>query len=139
VKQDLIAAYKWGELATRGGSGVINFEAISGQSTRNAAILKMNADQIAEANKQVAEFVPHQQQKSDLPEPDWVEKIKLNGINGTAENRLAIINGRTLGKDDRIILKIGETKTAIHCLEIRESSVVIAIDGLPGSRELKLP
>lgn len=137
VKQDLVEAYKWGELSAEG--SMIDVATISGRSTRDAAILKMNADQIAEARKRVAEFVPHQQQKSDLPEPVWVQKIKLVGISGTPDHRFAIINNRTFEKGDQTALKIGEKHVTVHCLEIRESSVVISIEGLDGTHELKMP
>jgi Sel1 repeat len=72
VKQDLIEAYKWGELSSKGLS--YDVAAVIGRSARDAAILKMNADQIAEARKRVAVFVPHQPQKSELPELAWVKK-----------------------------------------------------------------
>jgi TPR repeat protein len=137
VKQDLIEAYKWGELSSENPSH--EFIVFPGDSIRNAAILKMNADQIAEARKRVAAFVPHQPQKSDLPEPVWVQKIKLAGISGTPDHRFAIINNRTFEKGDQTALKIGEKRVTVHCLEIRESSVVISIEGLDGTRELKMP
>jgi hypothetical protein len=138
VKQDLVEAYKWGELAS-GGSPFDYFATPSGRSTRDAAILKMNADQIAEARRRVAAFVPHQPQKSDLPEPAWIQKIKLGGISGTPDHRLVLINNKTFAKGDQTALKIGEKRVMVHCLEIRESSVVVSIEGLDGTRELKMP
>jgi hypothetical protein len=137
VKQDLIEAYKWGELSAKNPSP--DFVVFSGASTRNAAILKMNADQIMEGRKCVAAFVPHKPQKSELPEPAWVQKIKLGGISGTPDHRLALINNKTFEKGDQSTVKIGETLVMVHCLEILESSVVISIEGLDGTRELKMP
>ena len=138
VKQDLIEAYKWGDLSAKNPSpGFSPF--FSGDSIRDAAILKMNADQIAEARRRVAAFVPHQPQKSDLPEPAWVQKIKLGGISGTPDHRLVLINNKTFAKGDQTALKIGEKRVMVHCLEIRESSVVVSIEGLDGTRELKMP
>ena len=137
VKQDLIEAYKWGELSSEGLPFVVT--TISGRSIRDAAILKMNADQITEARKRVAAFVPHQPQKSDLPEPAWVQKIKLGGISGTPDHRFALINKKTFGKGDQSTVKIGDKLVMVHCLEIRESSVVVSIEGLDGTRELKMP
>ena len=46
VKQNLVEAYKWGELASQG--SMLDVAIITGRSTCDAAILKMNADQIAE-------------------------------------------------------------------------------------------
>jgi len=51
--------------------------------------------------KRVAAFVPHQPQKSDLPEPAWVQKIKLGGISGTPGHRLVLINNKRLQKATR--------------------------------------
>jgi hypothetical protein len=137
VKQDLIEAYKWGELATHNRTS-LDILAISGQSTRDAAILKMTADQLTEAKKRVAEFSPHQPAKCELPEPGWVQQIKLSDINGTARNRLAIINGKTFGSGDDLDLKVAGKKVNVKCLEIREKSVVVQIQDLPGEQELKL-
>src|ERR1039458_859459 len=137
VKQDLIEAYKWGDLADK--NPIPEFVVFSGASARDAAILKMNAEQIQEAHRRVAAFVPHLLRKSDLPEPVWVQHIKLGGISGAAGHRFAIINNKTFAKNDQMTLKIGEKEISVHCLEIGESSVIISIEGLDGIRELKMP
>ena len=99
----------------------------------------MNADQMAEAHQRVAAFVPHKPRQSDLPEPAWVQKIKLVGMSGSPDHRLALINNKTFEKGDQSAVNIGEKLVKVHCLEIRESSVVISIEGLDGTRELKMP
>lgn len=136
VKQDYVEAYKWGELASQG----LMFDVAtgSGRSVRDAAILKMDAGQIAEARNRVAAFVPHQPEKSDLPESAWVQKIKLGGISGTPDHRFTLINNQTFAKGDQAAVKIGEKRVTLHCLEIRESSVVVSIEGIEGTRELKM-
>jgi hypothetical protein len=63
----------------------------------------------------------------------------LGGISGTPDHRLALINNKTFEKGDQSTVKIGETLVMVHCLEILESSVVISIEGLDGTRELKMP
>jgi hypothetical protein len=136
VKLDLIEAYKWGELSARNPSW--DFVIYSGASTRDAAVLKMNADQIEAAHKRVAEFVPHQPNKSDLPEPAWVQKIKLGGISGTPARRFAIINGKTFEKGDQTAVTIDGKKVTVSCLGVGESSVSISIEGIEGTRELKM-
>ena len=98
----------------------------------------MDADQIAEAQRRIAEFVPHQTNKSDLPDPAWVEKIKLHGISGAGDHRLAIINDQTFEKGDQIALRIDGKSVKVTCLEIRDSSVSVSIDGIAGKRELKM-
>jgi hypothetical protein len=136
VKQDLIEAYKWGALAAEG--SMIDVAAISGHSTRDAAILKMNADQIAEGHKRVAAFVPHQPQQSELPEPAWVKKIKLNGISGTPAKRFATIGKQTFEKGEKRTVKIDGQPVIIQCLEITDSSATISIEGVEGPRTLSL-
>jgi hypothetical protein len=136
ARQDLIEAYKWGDLSAK--NPAPEFIVFTGASTRDAAILKMNAEQIAEAHRRVAAFVPHQPRKSDLPEPAWVQQIKLGGISGAPDHRFAIINNKTFAKNDQVTLKIGAKEVTVRCLEIHASSVVVAIDGLEGPRELKI-
>jgi hypothetical protein len=136
VKLDLLEAYKWGELSARNPG--MDFAIYPGASTRDNAVLKMNASQIEAAHKRVAEFVPHQTLKSDLPEPGWVQRIKLNGISGTTDHRFAIINGKTFENGDQTAVKIDGKKVMVSCLEVRESSVSISIEGIEGTRELKM-
>ncbi|MDR3459990.1 MAG: hypothetical protein P4N60_21395 [Verrucomicrobiae bacterium] len=136
VKQDYIEAYKWGELATHNSS--FGFGSLNGTYIRDAAVLKMNTAQIEEARKRVAAFVPLSPKKSDIVEPAWVQEIKLASISGKSDERLAIINNRTFGKGDQINLKLGGKPVAVHCLEIREDSAVISIEGVEGTRELKM-
>lgn len=137
VKPDLIEAYKWGDLSAQ--NPTLELIIFAGASSRDAAILKMNAGQISEAQKRVAAFVPHPPRKSDQPAPAWVQQIRLSGISVAAGHRFAIINTKTFAPNDRITLKIGEREVPVQCLEIRESSVVIAIEGVDGTSELKLP
>jgi hypothetical protein len=137
VKQDLVEAYKWGDLSAKNPS--LEFIVFTGGATRDAAILKMNADQIKEAQKRVAAFIPHQTRKSDLPEPAWLQQIKLSGISGLPGHRLAIINNKTFGTNDQMSVEIGSKTVSVRCLEIHESSVVISIEGMDVTRELKLP
>lgn len=137
VKRDLVEAYKWGELASKG--SMIDVATIAGRSCRDAATLEMAADQIAEAQKRASAFVPHQLKASDMPEPSWVKQIKLNGISGSAGRRLAVINGKTLQNGEQTSLKLGEKSVTVRCIEIRQASVVISIDGLDGTRELRFP
>ena len=136
VKQDLIEAYKWGDLAAQG--SMIDTATISGRSTRDSAILKMTPDQISEAKKRVAAFIPHVPGKDELPEPSWVGQIKLSGLSGAADHRLAIIGGATFSQGETASVKVAGRTVKVHCLEIREKSVLVEIDGLDKPRELFL-
>jgi hypothetical protein len=136
VPRDLVEAYKWGELASKG--SMIDVATTTGRSARDAATLKMNAEQIGEAQRRATAFIPHQPKPSEVPEPSWVQQIKLNGMVGPPERRRAIINGKGLEKGEQALLKLGERTVTLRCLEVRESSVVITIDGLDGTRELRM-
>jgi hypothetical protein len=140
VALDLAEAYKWGDLAAKGSP--LHAATITGRSRRDAAVLKMPPDQIEEARKRVASFVPRQFDKSNLPAapaPAWLQQIKLKGISGALGNRFALINNQTLKKGDASPIKIGTNTVTLRCLEIRDKSVTVSIDGLNGTTELTLP
>jgi TPR repeat protein len=137
VKRDLIEAYKWGELASQG-MPEFYIPADRPRSIRDAAILKMNADQIAEAHKRVAAFTPHKPGKDELPEPAWVKKIKLNGISGPDDKRLAMIGNHTFEKGERGTVNIDRQSVVIQCLEITATTATISIEGIDGTRTLTL-
>lgn len=136
VKRDLIEAYKWGDLAAQG----IGFSigSTSGLSASNSAIMNMDADQIAEAKRRVAAFVPHKMEKSEQPTPAWVQKIKLSGISGVAPHFLAVIGSHTFKEGDLGSLKIGGKSVMIKCVTINDSSATIIIAGIDGARVLTL-
>lgn len=137
VQRDLLEAYKWGDLA---GQGTPFFPpVITGRGVRDAAVLKMSADQIAEARQRVAAFKPHVPAKSELPEPAWVKQLKLSGLSGPADRRLAVINNQTFGAGDVNVLKVAGQSVTVKCLEIREKSVRMQIEGLDKPVELTLP
>lgn len=139
MKQDLVEAYKWGDLAAQG--SMIDTATITGRSCRDSAILKMDAGQIAEARKRVAAFVPHQPTRLEIPtapEPSWAKQIKLIGISGPVSRRLAIINNQTFEKGDEIKVKVAQQSVNIRCIEVGETSAIVMIEGLESQRELKL-
>jgi len=137
VQQDYVQAYKWGELASE--KSALSPGNLNGIYIRDAATLKMNTAQIEEARRQIAAFSPQAPKPTDIVEPAWVQDIRLASISGPPDDRLALINNRTFGPGDVINLKLGGQPVAIHCLEVRESSVVISIAGIEGTRELVLP
>ena len=136
VKQDFVEAYKWGEVASRGSP----FEpaSITGKSVRDSAILKMDTAQLEEARKRVDKFAPKSATPEQLAEPVWAKEIHLTGISGKPSERLAVINNRTFGVGDKISLKLGGKPVVVQCLEIHESSAVISVEGISGTREIKL-
>ncbi len=63
--------------------------------------------------------------------------LLLNGVGGTRDHRLCIINGQTFGPGDEEDVKTPDgRKVKIRCLEVKEESVIIQVDG--ERRELRL-
>ncbi len=60
----------------------------------------------------------------------------LQGISGTSDRRLAIINGRTFAAGEEGEITVGARRVNVRCVEIRADSVVIETGG--SSRELHL-
>ena len=44
----------------------------------------------------------------------------------------------TFGVGDKISLKLGGKPVVVQCLEIHESSAVISVEGISGTREIKI-
>jgi hypothetical protein len=55
--------------------------------------------------------------------------LVLNGLSGTPENRLAIVNGRTLAKGESSEVNVAGRRVLIRCIEIREKSAVVEAGG----------
>lgn len=130
IKQDWIQAYKWAELSARQPGSMFNPAGISARSIRDSAILKLSEPQLAEARKLVAEFSPHAAAKSELPLPAWVKEIKLSGLSGLPDHRLAIINDTTFAVGESDVIKVAGKKVNMTCKEIREKSVLVQLEGL---------
>ena len=64
--------------------------------------------------------------------------FSLKGLSGPAGRRLALINNRTLaaGEDAEVTTAMGRVK--IHCVEVKEDSVIIKVDKLGETIELHL-
>lgn len=62
--------------------------------------------------------------------------LMLKGISGTVEKRLAIINNKTFEAGEEAELRINGQPVKVKCVEIREKSVIVSINGI--SKELSL-
>jgi protein disulfide-isomerase len=71
------------------------------------------------------------------PPPAYSE-LALRGISGPKDRRLALINNETLGAGESAKVKLGDTLVRVRCLEVREDSVLIRIEGREQPVELKL-
>jgi hypothetical protein len=55
--------------------------------------------------------------------------LRLNGISGSPDRRLAIINNVTFGVGDEAEVHTSQGRIRIHCIEITGNTVVIESDG----------
>ncbi|MDB6063937.1 MAG: Sel1 domain protein repeat-containing protein [Pedosphaera sp.] len=133
VKKDWVEAYKWYSLAHDGQA----FEVVGGVY-RDRLVLKMTSEQINEGQERVKKFLASPDKSEPMPEPSFVDHLKLGGISGADNHRLAIINNHTFAAGEDAKVKIDGRVVNIHCLEIREDSVLIKAEGVEKSMELKL-
>jgi len=64
--------------------------------------------------------------------------LVLKGISGAKDRRFALVNNQTLAKGDTAVVKLEDKSVKVRCLEIRERSVVLIVDGQTEPRELAL-
>ncbi|MGN6555032.1 MAG: hypothetical protein ACTHLW_15095 [Verrucomicrobiota bacterium] len=62
--------------------------------------------------------------------------LMFQGMSGSSENRLAIINGRTLAEGEETDVTIGTGRVHFRCIQINPESVVIEVGNT--RRELRL-
>ena len=74
-------------------------------------------------------------QPAPTPVPDT---LTLIGISGAGSRRLALINDRSFNANESGKVRFASTNTVVHCLEIRDSSVVIQVEGSTDKQELFL-
>jgi Sel1 repeat len=136
VKADLLEAYKWGDIAANAPKTVPG--SIAGASVRDAAIQKMSFDEIAKAKQRVVTYYSHIPFTHEPPDPDWVAEIRLTGVSGPVNARLAIINNHTFAVGDTSSLKISGNAVQVHCVEVRDKSALIQIQGIHHLKNLTL-
>ena len=131
VKQDRMEAYKWYRLGSKK-NGLL------GTMKLDPLILKMSQEQIQQRERRVKDFTPHRTAKEELPDPQYVQDIVLKSISGPPDRRFALINNQTLGKGETARIKAGQKTVTVRCLEIKEKSVVIQIEGIEQPKEIGL-
>jgi len=70
--------------------------------------------------------------KNGKPAADPVtglDGIALKAISGPKDHRLALINSEPVSAGERVRIKVGDQTVEITCVEVRESSVVIRVQG----------
>lgn len=64
--------------------------------------------------------------------------LVLKGITGAANRRFALINNQTLSAGETATVRITNGQVQVRCLEIREDSVLVIVEGNPEQTVLKL-
>ena len=75
--------------------------------------------------------------KPVVPLPPTLPLV-LKGISGAKGRRLALINNRSFEAGEQVEFKINNQSIRVRCVEIREQSAVISIEGMGGTQELIL-
>jgi thioredoxin-related protein len=70
--------------------------------------------------------------------PQHFDDIVLKTISGTKERRFAMLNNTTFAPGDTAKVKLQNGDVKVRCLEIRDKSVIVAVDGQTEPREIKL-
>lgn len=70
------------------------------------------------------------------PPPAVPEDIFLKGVNILKDRRLAIVNNYTVAQGEEFDLKLKGKTYRVQCVEVKERSVVIRVDGI--NKELPL-
>jgi hypothetical protein len=138
VTSDLPEAYKWFSLAAAGNNPFDPVQ-LEGKRALDALVLKMTQDQIAEGQKRVAAFTPRKLTDLELLDTSHPQALRLSGISGPPDQRLAIINGKTFAPGEQGDVKAGTQTFRIKLQEIKERSVIISFSDETATRELHLP
>ena len=64
--------------------------------------------------------------------------VALKGISGLPGKRLALLGNRTLEAGEEFETKFNNQIFKVHCVEVREKSVVISVEGSPETKEIHL-
>lgn len=133
VPTDRIEAYKFYRLAYA--------ESDPAKKALNQLVLGFDAKQIAEAEKRAADFAKDfaiiKPVKAAPSELDQLP-LTLNGISGETDHRLAIINGATFAAGESGHVTANGKSFRLHCVEIKDDSVVVQLVGTDGNREIYL-
>ncbi len=75
--------------------------------------------------------------QSSTPRPSLLTTLKLRGLSRSPTQRMVLINKYTLAEGEEREIRVDDQVHKLGCVEVREKSVLISIDGQP--MELFLP
>ena len=65
-------------------------------------------------------------------------ELELRSITGPKQRRRAVINSRAFSAGETVLMKLPAGAVKVRCVEIRERSVIVTVNGGRDKRELKL-
>lgn len=65
--------------------------------------------------------------------------LVLRGMSGSKSRRLVIINNQTFAQGETAVVQTPDGNVRVTCVEIRDKSVVVAVEGQAERKELRLP
>lgn len=65
-------------------------------------------------------------------------ELKLRSITGPKQRRRAVINDRAFSPGETMLMKLPAGAVKVHCVEIRERSVIVTVNGGRARQELRL-
>jgi thioredoxin-related protein len=84
-----------------------------------------------------ADDLRHASKDSEVAEINRSE-LKLQSITGPKQRRRAVINDRAFSAGETMLMKLPAGAVKVRCVEIRERSVIVIVNGGPARRELRL-
>ena len=112
--------------------------ALIASNTPNVSIASNTPNTLRVSNGPNPPNVPTVSNVTNEPEPAVLREITLKGILKTQNRQLALINGYTFQAGDERELRVNGKLVKVHCLEIREDSVLVSFGGRSRPNELTL-
>lgn len=110
------------------------------QAVGKSLAIKSDSDEATTAKAVSREPAPELPMFGGAPPapPQRFDDIVLKSISGTKERRFAMLNNTTFAPGDTAKVKVQNGDVKVRCVEIRDKSVIVAVDDQPEPREIKL-
>ena len=132
VSTNLVEAYAWLQLYS-------NNDTIMGRVLLNQLALKLDTQSIQKAQAMAVEFKSgHWPAVSPRKIPEGDPRLKLEGIILGGTVALATVNGKTLAEGESATISLKKDSLKIKCVQIKQDSALILIDGEDRPRLLRL-
>jgi uncharacterized protein len=131
VNQDIVEAYKWFRVIA------LETSSSSASDMLNSLILAMTDQQVADGEKRAKDWLVNHPVQKDSSE-GHAKGIALNGILAKPDKRMAIINSHTFEKGEEARILVGQKMLNVKCVDIKEKSAIILVEGSDRPKEIEL-